>query len=59
LKRRDFSPESISALKKAYRSLYRKSLKVDEAISEMKQLDDSNVQYLINFLQSVERGILR
>lgn len=59
LKRRDFSAESISALKKAYRCLYRKSLKVDEAISEMKQLDDPNVQYLINFLQSVERGILR
>lgn len=59
LKRRGFSAETISALKKAYRFLYRKSLKMDEAIAEMSQLEDDNVDHLISFLESVERGILR
>lgn len=59
LKRRDFSADSISALKKAYRFLYRKSLKIDEAIDEMSHLNDPSVDYLIDFLKSGERGILR
>ncbi|WP_223669589.1 acyl-ACP--UDP-N-acetylglucosamine O-acyltransferase [Kangiella shandongensis] len=59
LKRRGFNSDTISALKKAYRFLYRKSLKMDEAIAEMSQLEDPNVDFLIEFLQSVERGILR
>lgn len=59
LKRRGFSAEAISELKKAYRSIYRKSLKIDEAIEELKQLSDDSVGDLINFLQSSNRGILR
>ncbi len=59
LKRRGFSSESISELKKAYRLIYRKSLKVDEAIEELSQLSDEKVKDLINFLKSATRGILR
>ncbi|MRX28318.1 acyl-ACP--UDP-N-acetylglucosamine O-acyltransferase [Kangiella sp. HZ709] len=59
LKRRGFSSESISDLKKAYRLIYRKSLKVDEAIEELSQLSDEKVKDLINFLKNATRGILR
>ncbi|WP_251359479.1 acyl-ACP--UDP-N-acetylglucosamine O-acyltransferase [Kangiella sp. TOML190] len=59
LKRRGFSGDSISALKKAYRSIYRKSLKIDEAIAEMAQSDDIHVAHLIQFLKDAKRGILR
>ncbi len=59
LKRRGFSPETISELKKAYRTIYRKSLKLDEAIEELSASDDASVQQMVGFLESTERGILR
>ncbi|KZY93695.1 acyl-[acyl-carrier-protein]--UDP-N-acetylglucosamine O-acyltransferase, partial [Oleiphilus sp. HI0073] len=40
LKRRGFSPESLRALKSAYRTLYRKGLKLDDAMLELKAMDD-------------------
>lgn len=59
LKRRGFSSESISELKRAYRSIYRKSLKTEEAIAEMSESSDPHVQQMIEFLQNANRGILR
>lgn len=59
LKRRGFSAEAISDLKKAYRLIYRKSLKIDEAIAEMSELSDENVTDMIDFLNNSSRGILR
>lgn len=59
LKRRGFSAESISDLKKAYRAIYRKSLKIDEAIVELNGLTDKSVKDLIDFLKNANRGILR
>ncbi|NVK22758.1 MAG: acyl-ACP--UDP-N-acetylglucosamine O-acyltransferase [Kangiellaceae bacterium] len=59
LKRRGFSAENISELKKAYRSVYRKSLKLDEAIEELSQSQDPYVKQMIEFLQQANRGILR
>lgn len=49
LKRRGFSAESISELKRAYRSIYRKSLKTEEAIAEMSESSDPHVQQMIEF----------
>ena len=59
LKRRGFSADNISALKKAYRAVYRKSLKIEQAIEEMMQLDDPFVREMIAFLRKADRGILR
>lgn len=59
LKRRGFSSESISELKRAYRTIYRKSLKTEEAIAEMSESSDPHVQQMIEFLQNANRGILR
>ena len=59
LKRRGFSPETISELKRAYRTIYRKSLKIDEAISELSISNEESIKQLVNFLKNAERGILR
>ncbi len=59
LKRRGFSAEAISDLKKAYRAIYRKSLKIDEAIEEISKLEDKSVNDMISFLKNASRGILR
>lgn len=65
LKRRDFDEQSISALKKAYRILYRQKLSLDEAVAAMNELElDSEqarqaVQTLVQFVQSSTRGFAR
>lgn len=59
LKRRGFDSDSLMALKKAYRTIYRKSLKTEEAITELESVDDVNVKAMIAFLQKSNRGILR
>lgn len=65
LKRRGFSSEAISSVKETYRLLYRRDLKVDEALVQMKALQEakpegaSAVQIMIDFLESSTRGIVR
>jgi len=61
LKRRGFSPERIAAIKRAYKTLYRSSLTLDEAraalTEQCKEVPDLNV--LIDFLSTSTRGIIR
>ena len=63
MKRNNINEESISLMKKAYKLLYRKNLKIDEAIKKIKELNsESNNSYLETFISSIEvseRGILR
>lgn len=62
LKRRGFSDQQISLIKKAYRILYRKDLKLGNAITEMSQLNDAegSLNELIGFLsQDHASGIIR
>lgn len=65
LKRRGFSAKSISAIKETYRLLYRRDLKVDEAVEQMKALQTEVVeaapaiQLMVDFLESSTRGISR
>jgi len=61
LKRRDFSTEQIRNIKNAYRLVYRKGLKLAQAIVEIEAVVDEQ-QELIPFLDSLrssERGIIR
>ena len=61
--RNEISPDSISLIKKAYKLVYRKGLKIGEAIKKSKALnEDVNDAYLdifIDSLEASERGILR
>jgi UDP-N-acetylglucosamine acyltransferase len=63
LSRNGISEESISHLKKAYKLLYRKSLKLEEALLKIEELNNKyNDKHLLNFINSVKissRGITR
>lgn len=61
--RNGIEKESMSLIKKAYKLVYKKNLKINAAINEMKKLNhDSQNIYLDTFIASIEaseRGILR
>ena len=61
LERREFSAERLQALKQAYRLLLRSKLNTSQAIAEMKKTlgDSADVQELIRFIESAERGIVK
>lgn len=65
LKRRGFSAKSISAIRETYRLLYRRDLKVDEALVQIKDLQVEvpeaapAIQLMVDFLESSTRGISR
>ena len=61
LKRRDFDTQQIKNIKDAYRLIYRKGLKLDEAITEIEQrsADQPELNILLDSLRSSERGIVR
>ena len=61
LKRRNFSPETITALKRAYKTLYRKGLSLEDAKRELtaQAKECAEVQPLLDFLANSKRGIIR
>lgn len=61
LKRRDFTAEQISLIKSAYRVLYRKGLKVEEALEQMREMEDNGgvLAPLIRSVEMSQRGIIR
>ena len=61
LKRRNFTPETITALKRAYKTLYRSKLSLEEARVQLgKQAAETpEIQPLVDFLALSTRGILR
>ncbi|PTB89953.1 acyl-[acyl-carrier-protein]--UDP-N-acetylglucosamine O-acyltransferase [Pseudidiomarina aestuarii] len=59
LKRRGFSAEQVMRIKRAFKILYRQGLTVAEAIEAMQALDADEIQPLIDFVQSSQRGIIR
>lgn len=61
LTRRGFSSQSVDALKKAYRILFREDLTVKEATIRVKSdvPSTSEVRELLEFIQTSERGVTR
>jgi UDP-N-acetylglucosamine acyltransferase len=61
LRRRGFSAETIQELKRAYRTLYRSSLPLDEARRELEQQAKhcAEVKPILEFLAGSTRGIIR
>jgi UDP-N-acetylglucosamine acyltransferase len=61
LKRRGFTPEAINALKRAYRTLYRSGLGLDEAKRELEAqaAEFREVRLFLEFISRSQRGILR
>ena len=61
LKRRGFSPAALMALKRAYKTLYREGLTLNEArdkLAEQAQ-SETEIQALLDFIATSERGIIR
>jgi UDP-N-acetylglucosamine acyltransferase len=61
LRRRDFSPESIKALRQAYKIVYRSGLTAVQAVESLKTLAEEfdAVATFANFVAKSERGIIR
>lgn len=65
LKRRGFSTESISALRDAYKIIYRRGLSLDDAKAEIRtrQISEpavaAELQPMLDFLDTSTRGIIR
>ncbi len=59
LRRHNFSNERIDRIHDAYRLLYSKGLR-SEAIDQIRQMgEDKDLDYIIRFVESSQRGILR
>jgi UDP-N-acetylglucosamine acyltransferase len=61
LKRRGFEKSEIHAIRRAYKSLYRSGLTLEEAKSEIAKEAGTyaSVKLFLNFLEQSERGIIR
>jgi UDP-N-acetylglucosamine acyltransferase len=64
LKRRGFSAESVNALRRAYRTLYKDGLTTAEAVAALAAADEDPmtaeaVKALRDFVQNSQRGIIR
>lgn len=65
LKRRGFSPESISALRDAYKIIYRRGLSLGDACAEIRVRQQHEpavahaLQPLLDFVEASARGIIR
>lgn len=61
LRRRGFSNDTIVAIRRAYKVIYRQGLKTDEAILKLKEMvmENSEIDLLIESLESSTRGIIR
>jgi len=61
LKRRGFNAEAITALKRAYRALYKSGLMLEEAKVKLEELaaEQPDVRRFLDFLAVSKRGIIR
>lgn len=61
LKRRGFSPEAISSLRKAYKTIYRSKLTTAKALDELREMaaDCEEIIPLIKSIEHSTRGIIR
>lgn len=61
LRRRGFTKEDLAILSKAYKTIYRRGLTLDEALIELKQMQSecSELAPLITSLETSTRGIVR
>jgi len=65
LRRRGFAPESIAALRNAYRIVYKSGNTLDEAKAELRELIAAGGEHLaevtafVDFIDASQRGIIR
>jgi len=61
LRRRGFTSDQISQVKRAYKALYREGLSLEEATAKINEMAIASpeIKPLVDFLKTAERGIIR
>ncbi|MDQ7048606.1 MAG: acyl-ACP--UDP-N-acetylglucosamine O-acyltransferase [Enterobacterales bacterium] len=61
IKRRGFSSDEISLLRKAYKVIYRQALRIEDAKQQVRELDQGSavITQLVEFIENSQRGIAR
>lgn len=59
LRRRGFAQATISNIKRAFRLLYRSQLRREDALSQIRALNEPALNPFVEFIESSERGIIR
>ena len=61
LKRRGFSADEILALRRAFKVLFKQSLRLEDALEQLKEMakEHSVIQAIVDFIARSNRGILR
>lgn len=59
LKRRGFDAARVSAIKRAYRTLYVSGAKLEDAIEQLREVDSDDVRAMLAFIQRGDRPLLR
>ncbi|MEE4246947.1 MAG: acyl-ACP--UDP-N-acetylglucosamine O-acyltransferase, partial [Kangiellaceae bacterium] len=61
LKRRGFSSEEIRAVKNAFRAIFRKGQRLEQALQEIAEFPNQydSLQLIIDFCKTTERGLVR
>lgn len=61
LKRRNFNDDSIAAIKRAYKVLYKSGLLLEQAVAELERMAQAHAELvpLVDFIRQSERGIIR
>lgn len=60
LKRRNFSEQTIEALRQAYKLVYKSGLRLSEATEQLAQMaDNPEIRHFLDFIKQSERGIVR
>ncbi|MFN2427326.1 MAG: acyl-ACP--UDP-N-acetylglucosamine O-acyltransferase [Candidatus Binatia bacterium] len=61
LKRRGFSPQTLMALRSAYRTIFRSGVRLKDAVEALRAQAnlDSRVTHLLDFIEQSQRGICR
>ena len=61
MKRRGFSEETISGIKKAYRMVFRSGMRLEEALDAIVDEIESTpkLDHFVNFIRESQRGIAR
>jgi UDP-N-acetylglucosamine acyltransferase len=60
LKRRNFSEQTIEALRQAYKLVYKSGLRLSEATEQLAQMAaNPEVRHFLDFIKQSERGIVR
>lgn len=59
LRRRGFSADAIAQVKRAYKTLYRQGLTLDEALTQLRAMESPEVDLMVDFIGESTRGIIR